>query len=73
MQQNQQWHGRLGNCMLNHMPAPSGQSAAIRAVRHRVLPGTPAKARQLNIIPKGRQYKAPVWTCGSRLEVRHGG
>ena len=34
--------------MLNHMSPPSGQSATIRAVRYRVLPGTPAKARQLN-------------------------
>ncbi|MXX29075.1 MAG: transposase, partial [Gammaproteobacteria bacterium] len=35
--------------MLNHMSAFSQQSAAtIRAVRYRVLPGTPAKARQLN-------------------------
>ena len=49
MYQNQQWHRQLANCMLNHMSAPSGQSAAaIRAVRYRVLPGTPAKARQLN-------------------------
>ncbi|MDD9961090.1 MAG: transposase [Gammaproteobacteria bacterium] len=49
MQQNQQWPGRLDNCMLNHMSPLSSQSAAaIRAVRYRVLPGTPAKARQLN-------------------------
>ncbi|MYF50433.1 MAG: helix-turn-helix domain-containing protein, partial [Gammaproteobacteria bacterium] len=48
MQQNQQWHQQLVNCMLNHMSPPSGQSVTIRAVRYRVLPGIPAKARQLN-------------------------
>ncbi|MYF51091.1 MAG: helix-turn-helix domain-containing protein, partial [Gammaproteobacteria bacterium] len=59
MQQNQQWHRQLANCMLNHMSAPSGQSAtAIRAVRYRVLPGTPAKARQLNRLAGACRY---VW------------
>ena len=48
-QQNQQWHRRLVNCMLNHISTPVGQSAAtIRAVRYRVLPGTRANARKLN-------------------------
>ncbi|MXX30615.1 MAG: transposase, partial [Gammaproteobacteria bacterium] len=45
--------------MLIHMSAPSGQSAAaIRAVRYRVLPGTAAKAHQLNRLAGACRY---VW------------
>ena len=59
MQQIQQWHWRCLNCMLNHMSASSSQSvAAIRAVRYRVLPGTLAKARQLNRLAGACRY---VW------------